>query len=142
VSRPNGPLCKAGSPGRFHCVVGFRSVFEQKKLQPVSQRGQMWLCRLCAAEICKKELELGQRLSCFDFLFSQLSFKELTEQGSQSRVGLVASWHSQGAQNRDNKHYWGKGPFTLLSQPGCSVPGASLSSCQTLEHPRLSKPFF
>lgn len=70
-----------------------------KKFQLVSQRGQMWFCCLCAAEICKKRFELG--LGCFDFFFSQLGFKELTEQGRQSRLGLAASWHSRGA----HKHY-------------------------------------
>lgn len=66
-----------------------------KKFQPVSKRGQMWFCCLCTAEICKKGLELELGLSCFDFLFSQLGFKELTEQGSQSRLGLAASWRFQ-----------------------------------------------
>lgn len=84
-----------------------------KEFQLVSQRGQMWFCRLCAAEICKKGLELGLRLGCFDLLFSQLGFKELTEQGSQSRLGLAASWHSRGA----HKH-----KFTLLSPPSCRPP--------------------
>lgn len=103
-----------------------------KELQPVSQRGQMWLCCPCAAEICKKELELGRGLSCFDFLFSQLGFKELTERGSQSRLGLAAGGHSQSAHSRDNKHYWGKGQFTLLSQPGCSDPSAFLTKASRL----------
>lgn len=80
----------------FSIVLWGSEVSLSKRFQIVSERGQLWFCCLCAAEICKKGLELELGLACFDFLFSQLGFKELTEQGSQSKLGLTASWHSRG----------------------------------------------
>lgn len=62
----------------FFIVLWGSEVSLSKRFQLVSERGQLWFCCLGAAEICKKELELGLGLGCFDFLFSQLGFKELT----------------------------------------------------------------
>lgn len=97
-------LVRRDLPG-FSIVSWGSEVSLSKRFQPVSERGQLWFCCLCAAEICKKGRELGLGLACFDFLSSQLGFKELTEQGSQSRLGLAASWHSRGAHNMDSKRY-------------------------------------